>query len=73
MSIRDRFLFFVIFLEGFVVLSLELLAIRLTIPFVGSGTDTISIIIAAVLLPLAFGYYRGGQFKGAGRTAKCSN
>ncbi len=57
------FLFFIIFLEGYVVLSAELLAIRHTIPFIGSGTDTVSIIIAAVLLPLAVGYYAGGQYK----------
>lgn len=56
-------LFAIIIIEGYVVLSSELLAIRLTIPFVGSGTDTVSIIIAAVLLPLSFGYYFGGQFK----------
>ena len=56
-------LFLVIIIEGYVVLSSELLAIRQTIPYVGSGTDTISIIIAAVLMPLAVGYQRGGKFK----------
>lgn len=56
-------LFTVIFLEGYIVLSTELLAIRLLLPFTGSGTDTVSIIIAAVLLPLAFGYYAGGRHK----------
>ncbi len=56
-------LFVIIVLEGYVVLSTELLAIRQTIPFVGSGTDTVSIIIAAVLMPLAFGYQSGGRFK----------
>lgn len=56
-------LFIVIIIEGYVVLSSELLAIRQTIPHVGSGTDTVSIIIAAVLMPLAFGYHYGGQFK----------
>ncbi len=56
-------LFFIIFLEGYVVLSTELLAIRLLIPFTGSGTDTVSIVIAAVLMPLAFGYYAGGRFR----------
>ncbi len=55
-------LLLIIFLEGYVVLSAELLAIRLIIPFTGSGTDTISIIIAAVLMPLAFGYSAGGKF-----------
>ncbi|MGB0719517.1 MAG: hypothetical protein ACPGRX_03535, partial [Bdellovibrionales bacterium] len=57
------FLFVIIVLEGYVVLSSELLAIRQSIPFVGSGTDTVSIIIAAVLMPLAFGYQAGGRFK----------
>lgn len=55
-------LFFIIFLEGYVVLSTELLAMRLLVPFTGSGTDTVSIIIAAVLMPLAFGYFAGGRF-----------
>lgn len=66
MSLKPRaifLLFIVILTEGYIVLSTELLAIRQTIPFVGSGTDTISIIIAAVLMPLAFGYYNGGKFK----------
>ncbi len=56
-------IFTLIILEGYVVLSSELLAIRLSIPFVGSGTDTVSVIIAAVLMPLAFGYFSGGRFK----------
>lgn len=56
-------LFTIIIIEGYVVLSTELLAIRQTIPFVGNGTDTVSIIIAAVLMPLAFGYYAGGQYR----------
>lgn len=57
------FLFGIIIIEGYVVLSAELLAIRQTLPYIGSGTDTVSIIIAAVLMPLAFGYYMGGKFK----------
>lgn len=56
-------LFIIIVIEGYIVLATELLAIRQTIPYVGSGTDTVSIIIAAVLMPLAFGYQYGGQFK----------
>lgn len=65
MSLNQKtfLLFFVILIEGYVVLSSELLAIRLTIPYVGSGTDTISIIIAAVLMPLAFGYQAGGNYR----------
>lgn len=56
-------LFAIILIEGYVVLSTEVLAIRLTIPFIGSGTDTVSILIAAVLMPLALGYYAGGNFR----------
>lgn len=58
---KTLLLFFVILIEGYVVLACELLAIRQLIPFVGSGTDVISIIISAVLLPLAIGYHFGGQ------------
>ena len=56
-------LFAVILLEGFVVLAAEILAIRQMIPFVGSGSDTVAIIIAAVLMPLAFGYHAGGRYR----------
>lgn len=60
---RTHLLFLVIFLEGYVVLATELLSIRQLIPFVGSGTEVIAIIISAVLLPLAFGYQHGGSLK----------
>ena len=53
----------IVFVEGFAVLAAELLAIRQIIPYTGNGTDTISIIIAAVLLPLAIGNYMGGRYK----------
>jgi spermidine synthase len=56
-------LFFIIITEGYVVLSTELLAIRQATPFIGNGTDTVSIIIAAVLMPLAVGYYIGGRYR----------
>lgn len=58
---KTMLLFLVILIEGYVVLACELLAIRQSIPFVGSGAETISIIISAVLLPLAIGYHHGGQ------------
>lgn len=68
---KTQLLFFVILIEGYVVLAVELLAIRSLIPFVGSGTETISIIISAVLLPLAAGYHFGGNaFKSAYAKAK---
>jgi hypothetical protein len=63
------YLYLIIFLEGYVVLATELLAMRQLIPFVGSGTETVAIIIAAVLMPLAFGYYFGGKFEAKPR--KC--
>ncbi len=63
-TLKQTFLlFFIIIIEGYVVLSTELLAIRQTIPYVGSGTDTVAVIIAAILMPLAFGYQTGGRFK----------
>lgn len=68
---KTLLLFFIILIEGYVVLACELLAIRQLIPFVGSGTETISIIISAVLLPLAIGYHVGGDsFKRAFNRAK---
>ncbi len=71
---KTQLLFFVILIEGYVVLATELLAIRTLIPFVGSGTETISIIISAVLLPLAFGYHVGGNaFRIAYNKAKIKN
>lgn len=48
-------------MEGFAVLAAELLAMRLLVPFVGSGVEVVAIIISAVLLPLAAGYHVGGQ------------
>ncbi|MDX1974117.1 MAG: fused MFS/spermidine synthase [Rickettsiales bacterium] len=57
---KNNLLLLVIFLEGYIVLACELLAIRQLIPFAGSGTEVISIIISAVLLPLALGYHVGG-------------
>lgn len=71
---KTHLLFLVILIEGYVVLACELLAIRQLIPFVGSGTDVISIIISAVLLPLAIGYHFGGNaFKTAFSKAKNKN
>lgn len=64
LSFSLRALFFaVILIEGYVVLATELIAIRQLVPFVGNATDTIAIIIAAVLMPLSFGYYAGGHYK----------
>ena len=48
-------------IEGYAVLAVELIAIRQLTPYVGNATDTVAIVIAAVLLPLAFGYEAGGR------------
>jgi len=53
--------FIIILIEGFFTLSLELLVIRQVVPFVGNGTEMVSIIISSVLLPLSIGYYYGGK------------
>lgn len=55
-------LFGILFLEGYIVLSYELIALRQAIPFAGAGTQKAAIVISAVLLPLAFGYHRGGSY-----------
>jgi hypothetical protein len=48
-------------IEGYTVLAVELLAIRQLTPYVRNATDTVAIVIAAVLLPLALGYEAGGR------------
>ena len=70
---KPTLLFLIILIEGYVVLATELLAIRSLVPFVGSGTEVISIIISAVLLPLALGYHYGGRVKGKVRARLLSN
>jgi hypothetical protein len=52
-------LYIIAFLEGYVVLAAELIAIRQLIGYVGNNSDVIAVVIAAVLLPLALGYYVG--------------
>ncbi|MEE9452267.1 MAG: fused MFS/spermidine synthase, partial [Gammaproteobacteria bacterium] len=55
-------LLFVILLEGFVTISVEILAIRQLIPFVGNNVIVTSLIIGVFLLFLALGYRRGGSY-----------
>jgi spermidine synthase len=65
MKIRklEKMLYLVILIEGYVILATELLAIRQIIPFVGNGIETVAIVVSAVLMPLAFGYFAGGNYK----------
>lgn len=53
-------LFALIFLEGYVSISVEVLTIRQLIPVMGNSVIVTSIIIGLFLLFLALGYYRGG-------------
>ena len=57
---KTHLLFLIILIEGYVVLAVELLAIRQLLPFVGSGVEVVAIVISGVLLPLALGYHYGG-------------
>ncbi len=59
----EKALYLVILIEGYVILATELLAIRQIIPFVGNGIETVAIVVSAVLMPLAFGYFAGGNYK----------
>lgn len=52
----------IILVEGFVTVSVEILAIRQMMPFVGNNVIVTSIIIGIFLLFLAIGYFRGGSY-----------
>lgn len=56
-------LFLIIFIEGFVSISVEILTIRQLIPVVGNSVIVTSVIIGLFLLFLALGYYRGGFYR----------
>lgn len=56
-------LFIIIFLEGFISISIEVLTIRQLIPVVGNSVIVTSLIIGIFLLFLALGYYRGGYYR----------
>lgn len=56
-------LFLLIFVEGFISISVEILTIRQLIPVVGNSVIVTSLIIGVFLLFLAFGYNRGGVYR----------
>jgi len=51
---------FIAFLEGLSTLAVEVIAIRLAVPVVGSSATLNGITLAIVLLALSAGYWRGG-------------
>lgn len=52
---------FILFLEGFVSVSLQILIIRQLIPFIGNSVVAMSMVISVFLSALALGYYKGGN------------
>lgn len=56
-------LLYLIFIEGFVSVAVEILLIRQLTPFVGTSVIVTSIIIGIFLLFLAIGYWRGGLYR----------
>ncbi len=54
----------VLFVEGFVSLSFQMLYIRQLIPFVGNSVEVVSWIIGVFLIALAIGYKKGGEYTG---------
>ncbi len=52
---------FIAFLEGASTLAVEVIAIRLAVPVVGSSATLTGVTLAVVLLALSAGYWRGGM------------
>lgn len=53
----------ILFVEGFIALSFQMIFMRKLLMFVGSSVNYISIIIGVILLMMAFGYRYGGNRK----------
>jgi spermidine synthase len=58
------------FLEGFSTLAVEVIAIRLAIPVVGSSITLTGVMLGIVLLALSAGYWRGGVLSARWDTAQ---
>ena len=54
---------FVLFLEGFVSVSLQMLMMRQLVPFIGSSVVVSSLVVGFFLGSLALGYAVGGRVK----------
>ena len=57
---RSIWFWVIAFIEGFSTLAVEVIAIRLAIPIVGSSITLTGIVLGVVLLALSAGYWRGG-------------
>ncbi len=60
----------VAFLEGFSTLAVEVIAIRLAIPVVGSSVILTGVMLGIVLLALSAGYWRGGELSSRWESAR---
>lgn len=58
-----KVLFFILLIEGFITISVEILTMRQLLPFFGGSVVITSIIIGIFLLFLALGYWRGGAYQ----------
>src|ERR1044072_8479265 len=56
----DPKIWIVAFMEGFSTLAVEVIAIRLAIPVVGSSVTLTGVMLGVVLFALSAGYWRGG-------------
>lgn len=65
--IVKNILYLVAFLEGFSTLAVELLAIRILIPVVGSSVVLTGVVLSVILLALSLGYEQGGRLAQSGR------
>ncbi len=70
LSLRTRIPWIIAFIEGFSTLAVEVIAIRLAIPVVGSSIVLTGVILGVVLFALSAGYWRGGSLSAHWDTAK---
>ena len=61
----------VAFAEGFSTLAVEVIAIRLAIPVVGSSMTLTGVLLAVILLALSAGYWHGGRLSSRWSRPRC--
>jgi len=61
----------VAFAEGFSTLAVEVIAIRLAIPVVGSSMTLTGVLLAVILLALSAGYWHGGRLSSRWTSSRC--
>lgn len=61
-TMTNKILLFIVFIAGYLIMSLELLGSRLLAPYFGNSIYTWGILIGLILAALAAGYYLGGRW-----------